>query len=296
VGVGDENTEMFKDRDWQQLKTRIARYIVPYDAAAQPSHPYWLTSAGKWIKAAEGQHQEILIAFYHSEITPTQMPNGRLYEKDVKKFMKDFPNVHDYQPWNEANRGNIRYASESLDSPTPLAAAKYYKIVRTLCPACAVTGLDILDQPEVGPSLQYVAEFKSAIVHTLHLPVPRLWGLHNYSDTNRFQTGRTRAILASVPGEVWLTETGGIVKFGTDFSNYGGEGLTRAANALSFMFGLVKEFPRLKRLYIYEWTGSGPGAVFDAGLTDYRHRPRPGYVVVCVHLHAKNCKMKVNWD
>ena len=46
---------------------------------------------------------------------------------------------------------------------------------------------------------------------------PAIWGLHNYADTNRFRDSGLRDLLAAVPGEVWLTETGGIVQFGRSF-------------------------------------------------------------------------------
>ena len=38
-----------------------------------------------------------------------------------------------------------------------------------------------------------------------------IWGLHNYIDANRFRTRGTRALLRAVKGDVWFTETGGLV-------------------------------------------------------------------------------------
>jgi len=119
--------------------------------------------------------------------------------------------------------------------------------------------------------------------------MPKVWGLHNYSDTNRFQSYRTREIVGVLPGEVWLTETGGIVQLGSSFTNHNGAGLTRAAKALSFMFKVAAANPRIKRLYIYNWTGATSQARFDAGLTDHLFRPRAGYVVVCKEMHAAGC-------
>ena len=158
------------------------------------------------------------MSFYHSEYTPTKMPNIRTYEQDTRKFMKDFPNVHQYQPWDETNRGNVRYSYEKYNSPTAVESAEYYKALRHVCPKCTILGLDILDQNAVGPTIQYISEFKTEI-RRLRMPMPTLWGLHNYSDTNRFSSERTRAILKVVSGDIWLTETGGIVKFGGAFPN-----------------------------------------------------------------------------
>ena len=160
-----------------------------------------------------------------------------------------------------------------------------------------VIGLDILDSYNVGPTLTYVAEFKRALSQ-LHVPMPTLWGLHNYSDTNRFTGTRTKQILDTVPGNLWLTETGGVVQFGTDFTNVRGSGLRRAARALEYMYKLAYTSPRIQRLYIYNWFGETSRARFDAGIMDRFGHPRLGYVVVCDHqLHySKRCHVHVNND
>lgn len=291
TGIGDQETEMFGNPLWRQLHTKIARYIAPYDAAVRP---FSLQAAARWIAAAEAQHQQVLVAFYHSEYTPTRMPSVGVYQRDVQKFVGLFPHVTQYQAWNETNRGTvIEKHHVGLVSPTPTQSAAYYKALRAVCRGCTITGLDILDGPAIAPSLRYIAQFKHALAQ-LKVPMPHLWGFHNYSDTNRFSSSRTRAILAAVPGEVWLTETGGIVKFGGAFPNVKGSGLRRASSALSYMFRLAASSSRIKRLYVFQWSGSRGAARFDAGLTDPHYNPRPGYVVVCKALHAAKCKMKTS--
>jgi hypothetical protein len=295
TGIGDQQTEMFTNPLWLQLHTKIARYIAPYDAAVRP---YSLQLARAWIGAAEADHQQVLVAFYHSEYTPTKMPSVAVYQRDVKKFLALFPKVKQYQPWNETNRGTIVEVVKgkrhiALVSPSALQSAEYYRALKAVCHGCTIPGLDILDQPSVAPSLRYIAEFKRDIVR-LKIPMPQLWGLHNYSDTNRFQSSRTRAILGMVPGQVWLTETGGIVQFGGAFPNKKGSGLTRAAKALTYMFRLAGSNSRIKRLYIFQWSGGTQAVRFDAGLMDPSYNPRPGYVVVCKQVRAANCKVKVS--
>jgi hypothetical protein len=287
TGIGDQQTEMFSNPLWGQLKTKIARYIAPYDAAVRP---FSLQQAAAWIAAAEAQHQQILVAFYHSEYTPMAMPSVATYTRDVQKFIKLFPKVRQYQAWNETNRGTLAHM---FKSPSAMESAKYYKALRSVCKGCTITGLDILDGPSIGPTLRYVGEFKRDIVH-LKVPMPALWGLHNYSDTNRFQSTRTRAILGLVPGQVWLTETGGIVKFGGAFPNVKGSGLKRATKALAYMFKLASSNSRIKRLYIFQWSGGTASTRFDAGLTDAHFNPRPGYVTVCKQLHAAKCGLKTS--
>ncbi len=287
TGIGDEQTEMFTDPHWAQLHTKIARYIVPYDAAV---HSYSLDKARAWIKAGEAKHIQMLIAFYHSEYTPTKLPSVAQYQHDVQKFVKLFPRVKQYQSWDESNRGNIRGV---LSSPSAASAAKYYQALLRVCKGCTVVGLDILDAANISPTLRYISEFKREI-GKLRTLMPSIWGLHNYSDINRLESWRTRELSRALGGQVWLTETGGIVKFGAAFPNRGGSGLRRAAKVLGYMFNVAASQTRIKRLYIYDWTGGNASTRFDAGLTDNHHVARPGYVVVCKKLHGAKCNVKVS--
>jgi len=158
----------------------------------------------------------------------------------------------------------------------PKRAADYYKATRTACRAlhrrCTIVALDILDQNKVGPSVGYVRQFLRYA-----RPFPAVWGIHNYSDTNRFSTQRTRALLkATRRGQVWLTETGGIVKFGSSFPY----NPARAARALGCMFTIAKSNARIKRLYIYNFSPAQPESSFDAGLINPDGSKRPGWNIV----------------
>jgi hypothetical protein len=286
TGVGDEQPEMFVNPLWRQLHTKIVRYIAPYDAVA---HPYSLTQAGRFIQAAEAQHEQVLVAFYHSEYTPTRLPSVAGYQHDVQKFVKLFPHVRQYQSWDEANRGNIAHV---LSSPSAQAAARYYQALIRVCHGCTAIGLDVLDAANISPTLQYISEFKREIGR-LRTVTPKIWGLHNYSDVNRLQSWRTREIARVLGGQVWLTETGGLVQFGGAYPNRNGSGLTRAAKVLKFMFALAGSEARIKRLYVYNWTGGTSRTRFDAGLMNARFQPRAGYVVVCRQLHAAKCNAKL---
>jgi hypothetical protein len=287
TGIGDEHSEMFGNALWKQLHTKIARYIAPYDAVA---HPYSLNKAIAWIHAAEAQHQQVLVAFYHSEYTSTKMPSVAVYQHDVEKFVKLFPHVRQYQSWDEANRGNLAHA---FSSPSAVAAAEYYQALLRVCKGCTVIGLDVLDQANITPTLQYISEFKREI-HRLETVMPTIWGLHDYSDVNRLESWRTRTLTQALGGQVWLTETGGIVQFGTAFANKHGSGLTRAAKVLKYTFAVAGSVPQIKRLYIFDWSGGTTSTRFDAGLTDAHNNPRPGYVVVCRELHAAHCAVKMS--
>jgi hypothetical protein len=286
TGLGDEQARMFQSPRWLALKTRIVRYIAPYDAVA---HRDSLNRAKAFIEGAEAAHQKVLVAFYHSSHTPTVLPTVARYQHLVKKFVKLFPNVKQYQSWDEANRGNVRGL---FSSPSAGMAARYYQALLRVCSRCTVIGLDVLDAAKIGPTLRYISEFKSE-VGKLQTVAPKIWGLHNYSDLNRLESIRTRQIARAFGGQVWLTETGGIVKFGGAYPNRNGSGLTRAAKVLKYMFRVAAAVPQVKRLYIYNWTGGTSSSRFDAGLTNAHQQPRPGYVVVCRQLHAVSCSAKL---
>jgi hypothetical protein len=199
--------------------------------------------------------------------------------------------VRQYQAWDEANRGNVPHL---FSSPSATATARYYQALRRVCRTCTVIGLDVLDQYRTGPTVQYIQEFKRE-VRRLRTVMPSIWGLHDYSDVNRLESWRTRELSRVLGGQVWLTETGGIVQFGGAFPNRNGSGLARAANVIKYTFALAaSQSSRIKRLYLYDWSGGTSSTRFDAGLTDSRHRARPGYVVVCRTLHAKKCAVSVS--
>ena len=157
TGIGDEQAEMFGDPMWQQLRTKIARYIAPYDALA---HRDSLAKATEWIHAAEAQHVKVVVAFYHSEHTPTRLPSVAQYQHDVQKFIRRFPRVRQYQAWDESNRGNVPHL---FSSPSATATAQYYQALRRVCRTCTVIGLDVLDQYRTEPTVQYIEEFKREV-------------------------------------------------------------------------------------------------------------------------------------
>ncbi len=285
VGLGNQSAKMFSNPLYTQLHTKIVRYVAPYDAVA---HPYSLDQAITFIHDAEADDEEVLVAFYHSEYTPTKLPNLESYQRDVQRFIKLFPHVRVYEAWDESNRGNEPHL---FSSPSASRTAQYYQELLRVCRGCTVIGLDVLDNPGIQGTLQYIAEFRQE-VGKLKTIMPSIWGLHNYSDVNRLEGWRTRDLVKALGGQVWLTETGGVVKFGTAFPNKHGSGIKRAAKVLKFVFALASSVPQIKRVYIYDWNGGTSSTRFDAGLTNAHEQPREGYVVVCKALRAVKCNVK----
>jgi hypothetical protein len=289
VGVSDQNPLTFNNPLYKPLKFKVARYIAPYDALSDPKQSVLLAD---WIRNARAQKQKILISFEHSRRSgrQKQAPSVATYTTALKKFKAKYPYVKEWSPWNEVNRCQTNGRNEgqptaicSIKKGGPKRAAQYYAAARKVCgTSCKIVALDILDGDNVGGAVSYIRAFKR-----FAKPTPKIWGIHNYSDTNRFSSSRTKRLLAETrTGEVWLTETGGIVKLGTSFPF----STSRAAKALGCMFTLGKSNSRIKRLYVYQFNGAPSFEKFDAGLVSIDGDKRPGYAVVQKRKPSKCAK------
>ena len=94
--------------------------------------------------------------------------------------------------------------------------------------------------------------------------------------------GGTARLLRIIRGEVWLTETGGIVKFVLPNSRTLFPNSRARANTgdQAHVQPGHRYRGRIKRLYIYNWKQPGGRNRFDAGLIDNRGRARPAYHTV----------------
>jgi hypothetical protein len=259
VGIGDQGAAMFADPRFKALGIDKARLVTAYDAT-RVRFERELDDA--WLAAARAAGVEPFVTFGHSRVNPTKLPSVAEFRSAYRAFRKRYPDVRVYAPWNEIN-----HASQPT-SRAPRRAAEYYNVVKAECPDCTVLAGDLLDQAGMG---RYLAEYRR------HLGgAPRIWGLHNYGDSNRFRDSGLRELLATVSGDVWLTETGGIVRFGRSFP----QDEQRAARAVSYALRLARRHNRVKRLYLYNWTASQPTDRFDSGLVGPDGKPRPGYAVL----------------
>jgi len=171
--------------------------------------------------------------------------------------------VKDFSSWNEANMNK-----------KPEIVAKWWLALRKACPTCNVLATDLLDKPNMIPWAQ---RFVRAAGRT-----PKVWGLHNYVDANTMSTKTTRKLLKSIGGNIWFTETGGIVRRANNSALVFPTGTARAAQVTSFIFGrLAKLSPRIQRVYLYHWdTGVGGGPTWDSGFIGPEGETRPALAVL----------------
>jgi hypothetical protein len=274
VGMADQNAAMFDNKNFQALKIKRIRYLVAYDWY---KHGWQRDEVDGFMNRSRQAGADVLVHFTsrrgcynngrYSRRKVCRAPSVRKYTSSVKRFMRQYPWVKTYGTWNEANHESQPIAN------SPRKAAKYFLALRKACRSCRIVALDVLDQKDMVSYTQRFDRFDQGKA--------RIFGLHNYGDVNRRRTSGTRDLLRVARGEVWLTETGGILKFGSQFPR----STSRQKRATKYMFNMVSRYDsrraglrgRITRLYNYQWTGAPRGARFDAGLVGPTGKARPAY-------------------
>ena len=276
VGVGEQDPRMFDSQDWRDLRLKRVRYLVPWDYNRKQGTR---DEVNFFMTRARQMRQDVLVTFTarrdcyvngrYSKKKRCKAPKNRKYKRMFTKFDRKYPWVRTYSAWNEINH------KSQPTFKSPRKAASYYNILRRYAKRrnFRVMAADMLDTPNM---MRYLRAFKRRAKGS-----PKLWGLHNYGDVNRRRTRYTKQMLRSVPGQVWLTETGGIVRLSPSF----GYSERRAAKRTKTLFRLVRRYDnkrrgmrsKITRLFVYTWFGEQRGARFDAGLTDPDGSPRRAF-------------------
>ena len=278
VGIGEQKAAVFDSPAFQELRLKRMRYLVPWDYA---KHRGQRDEVDYFMFRARQAGMDLLVTFTarrgcyignrYSRKKACRAPSTRAYRKAYRAFDKKFPWVRTYSAWNEINH------KSQPTFKSPGKAASYYNVLRKDARKrnFRVMAADMLDTSNMG---RYLASFRRKAKGS-----PKLWGLHNYGDVNRRRTRYTKQMLRTVPGEVWLTETGGIVKLLPSFKR----STSRAAARTRGMFKLVNRYDtrrrgmrsKITRLFVYTWFGEERTARFDAGLVNPDGTPRPAFSV-----------------
>ncbi len=271
VGIADHKPEMFTDPLFLRLNIRKVRRVIPWDAMRIPSE---LALLDQWIAAARAVDARPLLTFGHSRVESRRRyaPTPQEFQVQFLKLRKRYPDVVEFATWNEPN-----LCGEPL-CHKPELAARYHDALVRACPSCTILAAEVLDGPTMA---SWVKAFLRRARHR-----PKVWGLHNYLDANRLRTSGTRRLLALVKGDIWFTETGGIVKRRTTNKARGfPESVAHAGIATRWIFDrLVPLSPRIRRVYLYHWNSSTSRDSWDSALVGLDGRPRSAYRVVQARL------------
>jgi hypothetical protein len=264
VGIADNKPDMFFDPRFIAAGITEARISVGWDALTSP----WQTEElDRWLLAARAAHVNPLVSFGHSRTDRRLLPTPERFLFEFRRFRARYPWVSTFATWNEANH---------CGEPTchrPALVAAYYRALRRECPRCTILAAEVLDMPNM---VTWVRAFRRAARQE-----PRYWGLHNYIDANRARTTGTRRMLHAVKGQVWFTETGGIVRRTNRRRVTFPESATHAAKATAFLFRkLVPLSRRVTRVYIYQWNANTAPMTWDSALIGPTGHARPAYKIV----------------
>lgn len=255
IGIADNKADMFADQRFQALHLGYARIDLRWDALGDAGAAAQLDA---WMKGARATGARPLVTFDRSPKRPSYNPTPQQLAGALKAIRARYPFVKDFSSWNEANMNK-----------KPEVVAKWYLALRKACPSCNVLATDLLDKANM---VSWAQRFVKAAKRT-----PKVWGLHNYVDANTLSTKTTRKLLAAVGGDVWLTETGGIVRRSNKSAVVFPTGTAHAAKVTKFIFDkLVKVSPRIQRVYLYHWdTGIAGGPTWDSGFVGPDGQARP---------------------
>lgn len=287
-GIGDQNASTFSDSRFRALKVKRTRYIVPWDAIIKDA-----ARVDQWMQAVRAAKLKPVIAFNPSAgsrcpAKPCSIPSKAAYTRAFKAFRKKYPWAKEFNFWNEAN--SATQPTGPTKASTVKKAAGLYLAAKKVCGRkCVVTGPDILDQG-IGDARRSVrARNQKRMKKWVGLFLryagrrnyPKIWGLHNYGDTNYGRSTGTAFFLRSIAkrGQVWATETGGIYSFTTqDGRAVFKPSATRQAKATTNAYKLARKYrKRITRLYYYQWRKNNSGDFFDAGIIDFNGGLRPAY-------------------
>jgi len=279
VGVADQDPALFTNSFFEQLAPTRTRYITAIDSVFKQRD-----TVDAWMDAAQAAGMEVVVAF--NPPSGMRCPNiGRAkgcrpisaaaYRRAFRAFRARYPFVRIYQPWNEVN---------NLTQPTaryPAAVVTYYQIAKANCRGCTVLGADIQDLPNM-------ASYSAAALRAFrdrHVPTPRVWGLHNYTDTNRFVKDRNSSMRRAariLPGKIWLTETAGLYRFQPQNARQSFRpDLARQKRAMQAIFKQADLYRRkIDRVYLYQWFASPPSNRWDSAVLDIHGLPRPVFDVL----------------
>ena len=285
-GIGDQHADTFSDPNFKALGVKRTRLITAWDSINKDP-----SGLDGWMRAARAAKQQPVIAFNPSRGSACpgrscRIPSKAAYTRAFKKFRAKYPWVKYYNFWNETNSAT-QPTGPTRASVLKRTAALYLAAKRVCGRKCTVTGPDILDQG-IGDARRTVRARNQKrmrkwvglfLRYAGRRNYPKIWGFHNYGDTNYGRSTGTKFFLRLVRGQVWVTETGGIFSFRLQSGRETfPPNATRQARATRNAYTLANKYrKRIRRLYYYQWRKNQPTDFFDAGIVDFDRNLRPAY-------------------
>lgn len=273
VGIGENQPYIFKDPRYLRLHLHYVRRTLPWDVFSSRSQSRALTAWLRWAR----QTATVPLITYSQSVRPghhADLPTPRRLSHEFRIFRRRFPWVTDFATWNEAN-----LCGPPTCHRVGLVVA-WYRAMRRVCPRCHILATEVLDIPGMD---SYVREFIR-----LNHGQPSYWGLHDYVGANRLSDASTRAMARIVSGQIWLTETGGLVSR-RNFSRVTfPQNPRHAARVTAYLLDhMVQVSPKITRVYLYEWNAVSRYDSWDSALIGPNQKPRPSFYALVSALHRR---------
>lgn len=270
-GLSDSRAAMFDAPEFTGLDLHYGRLVLPWNAASVRGP--W----DAWLDRAHALGVPVMISLNIDRASSCTggtctAPSVGAYRAELDALLARYPNIDSVSPWNEPNH---------VMQPTrnaPAIAAAYFDAAFDACAArggCVAVAGNILDAPALP---NYFVPYRAALKRS-----PAVWGIHSYYDTTYYSDEGLQYLKSKVAPPIWITETGGLMRFAPT----GGGGLYRepqeAATSLEWLFTMVELTPRVQRVYLYDlW--EQPSNQFDSSLLWADGTHRPAYVAVADYL------------
>jgi hypothetical protein len=264
LGVGGISPEGLSSPLFAALGVREARVGVAWNAAVTRD-PTARRQFAAWLDAAQAARVTPLVSFSRAGIAPDPARYGHA----VSAFIRMFPQVRRYTAWNEPDWRSGPVARH------PQLAAAYYNVLRSACRGCIVLAGDVfLPAEQLQPWL-------ARYVKALH-GAPIGWALHNYRDVREHSTKQLRVLMSLTRGPIWLDETAGVLRRG----NWRTQSSGAAAGDERFLLSIARRYPRVSRIYHYEWQTAFTDT-WDSALIGANGKPRPAYQVLAAAARGR---------
>ncbi len=314
VGISENSPSLFGDSLFTNLGVKQLRIVVSWNAvaAAQGGDNELSDKVFPYVAEAAKRNIDVLVAFEHargdthactkkSKAVRCKLPSVAAYKAQVKAFLTALPTIKTITPWNESNAGTQPTAKN------PKRAGQYAKAVDQVCKSlnrkCSNVVMDVLDTADNTHAKKLKYTRTARFIKTLRKAygkTPSICGIHNYADVNRFRTNGTKQLAKAMKCKhYWLTETGGIYKFGGFWKKAARKaGKCTSANAcqkkaMTYLFKkTVKAAKHIDRAYIFNFY-RGTDGIHDYGITTgtgvagtpgQYGKARPAYAVAKAHI------------
>ena len=188
---------LFSSPQFKQLHVHTVRNMIFWNVAVMRNKTP-LNNLKVWLAAAKRAHLAPLISFAGNG---NLIPSTKTYTTAIRAFIRIFPQVKLYTPWNEPD-----WIYRPKLANHPKLAASYYNALVKYCHGCTVAAGDVYRAAN-----QRLGSWVRSYAKWLH-PRPKAWAIHPYNDVRTHTTKQLQAFQKVTKGPIWFDEISGVLR------------------------------------------------------------------------------------